>query len=77
MAGKKLTFEQAMERLEEVVKMLERGEGSLDESMKLFEEGNKLAEQCAVMLDQAEQKVTRLLSVDGVEQEVPFEGMEK
>ena len=60
MAEKKLTFEQGMERLEEIVSKLERGEVPLDESLKLFEEGSKLVTQCSSMLDKAEQKVVRL-----------------
>ena len=58
MAEKKLTFEHGMERLEEIVSKLERGEAALDESLKLFEEGAKLVKQCTAMLDKAEQKVT-------------------
>ena len=54
MAGKKLTFEQSMSRLEEIVGKLEQGECGLDESLKLFEEGAKLAASCNQMLDQAE-----------------------
>ena len=72
MAEKQLTFEQAMTRLEEIVKKLETGEGSLDEAMKLFEEGSKLAGKCTAMLDKAEQKVTRLVSAERGE-EVPFQ----
>lgn len=60
MAEKKITFEQGMERLEQIVSGLERGEVTLDESLKLFEEGSKLVAQCASMLDKAEQKVIRL-----------------
>ena len=60
MAEKKLTFEHGMERLEEIVSKLERGEAALDESLKLFEEGAKLVAQCSAMLDKAEQKVTLL-----------------
>ena len=60
MAEKKLTFEQAMARLEQVVSQLESGETALDESLKLFEEGAKLMSQCTAMLDKAEQKVTLL-----------------
>jgi len=60
MAEKKVTFEQGMERLEEIVSKLERGEATLDESLKLFEEGSKLVAQCSSMLDKAEQKVIRL-----------------
>lgn len=71
MAEKQLNFEQAMERLEMIVKKLESGEGSLDEAMKLFEEGSKLSRKCTAMLDKAEQKVTRLVSPNSGE-EVPF-----
>lgn len=60
MAEKKLTFERGMERLEEIVALLERGDAPLDESLKLFEEGAKLTAQCSAILDKAEQKVTLL-----------------
>ncbi len=71
MAGKKLTFEQSMNRLEEIVGKLEQGECGLDESLKLFEEGAKLAASCNQMLDQAEQKVDLLLNANTGE-EAPF-----
>ena len=70
MEVKKQSFEQAMSRLEEIVNQLERGECGLDESLKLFEEGAKLAGQCNEMLDKAEQKVNILLNGE----EKPFEG---
>ena len=60
MAEKKLTFEKALARLEEIVSRLEAGDASLDESLKLFEEGAKLSSQCSAMLDKAEQKVSML-----------------
>ena len=72
MAGKKLTFEQPMSRLEEIVGKLEQGECGLDESLKPFEEGAKLAASCNQMLDQAEQKVDLLLNANTGE-EAPFE----
>ena len=71
-AKKQLSFEQSMDRLEQIEKELERGECTLDEAMALFEEGSKLAGSCSDLLDKAEQKVTKLLSADG-EEEVPFE----
>ena len=71
MAVKKPSFEQAMGRLEEIVGLLERGECGLDQSLKLFEEGAKLAGQCEELLDKAEQKVALLLAGG---QEVPFQG---
>lgn len=72
MAEKKITFEQAIGRLEDIVRALEKGDGTLDEAMKLFEEGSKLAGRCSSMLDNAEQKVTQLISAAS-EKEIPFE----
>ena len=62
MAVKKQSFEQSLARLEEIVRKLEQGECGLDESLKLFEEGAKLADSCNSLLDQAEQKVDILLN---------------
>ncbi len=70
MAVKKQTFEQAMGRLEEIVNKLEQGDCDLDQSLKLFEEGARLAAQCEKQLDEAEQKVSLLLE-DG--REIPFD----
>ena len=75
MAVKKQSFEQAMSRLEEIVTRLERGECDLDESLRLFEEGAKLARSCSEILDRAEQKVTLLLNSQTGE-EAPFEGVQ-
>ena len=62
MAVKKQSFVQSLARMEEIVKKLEQGECGLDESLKLFEEGAKLADSCNALLDQAEQKVDILLN---------------
>ncbi|MBR2915106.1 MAG: exodeoxyribonuclease VII small subunit [Clostridia bacterium] len=51
------TFEQALARLEEIVKGLENGSLPLDKSIELFEEGNALVKLCTEKLDTAEQKV--------------------
>ena len=73
MAEKKLTFEQAMGRLEEIVSQLETGDHALDTSLSLYEEGAKLTKQCTSMLDKAEQKVTKLRTdQNGALTEVPF-----
>ena len=73
MAEKKLTFEQAMGRLEEIVSQLETGDHALDTSLSLDEEGAKLMKQCTSMLDKAEQKVTKLRTdQNGALTEVPF-----
>ena len=78
MAAKKLDFEQAMARLEEIVTALERGDAPLEEALKLFEEGAGLMKQCSAALDKAEQKVSKLLAgPDGKPMEVPMEDMEQ
>ncbi len=65
---KELTFEQAMERLEEIVSMLESGKETLDESMKLFEEGTALTVFCTELLKNAEQKIIKLTAENGQEE---------
>lgn len=59
---KELTYEEAMTRLEKIVAMLETDTLSLDESLKLFEEGTTLARFCNKTLDEAELKITKLNS---------------
>ncbi len=55
-----LSFEAAMTRLEETVRLLESGNVPLDESLALFEEGIALVKLCNGKLDAAEQKVVKL-----------------
>ena len=74
MSAKKLTFEQQIQRLEEIVAALERGDAQLADSLALFEEGTKLIAACSKQLDQAEQKVVKLMKgADGAPVELPFE----
>lgn len=61
------TFEKAMTRLEQIVSMLESGRCTLDESLKLFEEGTKLTAYCSKALKTAEQKIIRLTSPEASE----------
>ena len=62
----KLTFEEALARLEVTVRLLESGNVPLDESLALFEEGISLVRLCNGKLDTAEQKVVKLkLSPNG------------
>lgn len=58
------TFEKAMTRLEQIVAMLESGKCTLDESLKLFEEGTKLTAYCSGALKTAEQKIVKLTAAD-------------
>lgn len=54
-------FEDAMVRLETIVSELENGDLSLDESLKIFEEGVRLSKSCLKLLDDTEQKIEILL----------------
>ena len=56
----KVSFEKSLERIDEIVKSLERGDAPLDEALALFEEGTKLIKSCEKILDGAEQKVVAL-----------------
>ena len=58
---KKNNFENALKRLEEIIQRLEGGELSLDESLKLFEEGIELSRLCTKKLSEAESKVEKLI----------------
>lgn len=64
MPERKLDFEEALARLEEVVKELEDGGLSLEKSLELFEEGVKLVKFCKLELDQAERKIEIVLKKD-------------
>ena len=54
-------FEEALGRLEEIVRRMEAGDMSLEESLKAFEEGIKLARVCSRKLDEAERRVEMLI----------------
>ena len=74
---KKQSFEESLLRLDEIVKALEQGEVPLDRALTLFEEGTKLLKSCGRQLDQAEQKVVRLMKgEEGAPAELPFDGGE-
>lgn len=60
MSSKKNTFEDSLLRLKEISEMLENENTGLDESIKLYEEGVKLAKKCYSSLSEAELKITEL-----------------
>lgn len=73
------TFEEKMQRLEQIVRSLERGDATLEDSLKLFREGTELVESCGKLLDEAELQVKKIsTAADGspVEEdfanEIPF-----
>ena len=75
MAKKKMSFEDSLKRLDEIVKHLEFGDLPLEESLSLFEEGTALVTSCNAMLEEAEQKVSILRAgKDGSLSEEPFTG---
>ena len=75
MATKKLSFEQSLARLDEIVRHLEKGDLPLKDALSLFEEGTSLIKNCGVMLDEAEQQVVKLKKGDDRQPvELPFEG---
>ena len=60
MNEKNMTFEQSMQRLEQIVRTLERGDAQLDESLKLFQEGTELVRSCGKLLEEAELEIKKL-----------------
>ncbi len=69
----KENFEESMKKLEGIVTELENGNLNLDESVKKFEEGMKIAKQCNTILEDAEKKITILLEKDGELKEEEFD----
>lgn len=68
----KQTFEESLERLEEITREMERGDMSLESSLKKFDEGMKLAEFCGKRLDDAQKRIDILINKDGVLTTEPF-----
>ncbi|MBK5190676.1 MAG: exodeoxyribonuclease VII small subunit [Methanosarcinales archaeon] len=65
--GEEITFEDAMKRLEEIVETLGEGNLSLEDSLKMFQEGMELCKICNKKLDEAEYKVEKLMEKEGGE----------
>lgn len=56
------TFEQNMQRLEQIVRAMERGDVALEESLKLFQEGTELVRSCEKLLDEAQLQVQKVMT---------------
>ena len=56
------TFEQSMQRLEQIVRAMERCEVALEESLKLFQEGTELVRSCSKLLDDAQLQVQKVMT---------------
>lgn len=61
MNEKNKTFEENLQRLEQIVRAMERGDVPLEESLKLFQEGTRLVESCGKLLDEAELQVKKIV----------------
>lgn len=72
--NKDVSFEKAMEKLEEIVKKLESGDLELEEALEAFEQGMKYSKYCLDVLDRTEKKITLLMQDEnGNTTEEPFE----
>ena len=70
--GENVDFEAALEELESLVERMEKGDLTLEQSLKDFERGVALTRACQQALKQAEQKVRILVDKDGEESLAPF-----
>ena len=69
-----MTIESSLQRLEQIVRTLERGEAPLEESLKLFQEGTELVRNCETMLEKAELQVKKIMTAqDGSPVEEDFQ----
>lgn len=68
------TFEQSLQRLEQIVRAMERGDVALEESLKLFQEGTELVRSCGKLLDHAELQIKKIMTApDGSPVEEDFD----
>ena len=69
------SFEENMQRLEQIVRTMERGEVALEESLKLFQEGTELVRKCTELLDNAQLQIKKItVASDGTPTEEAFDG---
>ncbi len=73
MSEKSKSFEQSMQRLDEIVKKMEQGDLPLEQALALFSEGTELVKNCSAMLDHAELEVVKLMkTADGTPAETEY-----
>ena len=74
MNQKNHTFEENMQRLEQIVRAMERGDVALEESLKLFQEGTELVKNCQKLLDDAQLQIKKIMTApDGSPVEEEFQ----
>jgi len=69
----KQTFEESLEKLEQITREMENGDLSLESSLKKFDEGMRLADFCTKKLDEAQKRIDILVNKDGVLSVEPFD----
>lgn len=74
---KKQSFEEKLEELNKIAEKIEKGDLSLEESVKKFEEGMKISKECNETLDKAEKKITELINNNGVMEEVKYKRLDE
>ena len=62
MSKKSKTFEESINRLEQIVRAMERGDVPLEESLKLFQEGTELVHTCTKLLDDAQLQIKKVMT---------------
>jgi exodeoxyribonuclease VII small subunit len=67
-----ISFEQAMDKLEQIVALLESGDVPLEQAIELFQEGMKLSQLCGSKLEQVEHKIEILMEQEGSLVKKPF-----
>ena len=73
MSKQNKSFEERMQRLEQIVRAMEQGDIALEESLKLFQEGTELVASCGKLLDDAELQIHKVVSqADGTPAEEAF-----
>ena len=73
MSQKNQSFEEKIQRLEQIVRSMERGDVALEESLKLFQEGTELVRSCGMLLSEAELQVKKISTApDGTPVEEAF-----
>lgn len=74
MNQEQLSFEAAMQRLEQIVRAMEKGDVALEQSLELFQEGTELVRSCNALLENAQMQVRKIMTAaDGSPVEVPFD----
>ena len=74
--GEEMSYEDSLERLEDIVSRLESGNLPLDESLELFEEGTRLTKVCQKRLTEAELRIEKLMADGDRTEEMPSSGLE-